>query len=436
MSYTYRKKKGNLVKNMTFQNIAIYYPTLEFIGGIESVIIQQLRIFKNAGYKCHIITDVPIVRCVDTVSVNKIVVAQDAQRSINLQRAIETNGIEVILINGATFPSTMSDIQAIHKVGAKVILTIHFSFPSPIIFNDAWSCYKINREIGQMCDAVVTVSRADAKWWRALGCNAFYVQNPFEISAKSSESKSQGNVIVWVGREVEAKQMHEAFKIVSEIKRKIPDVVLRVVGPKLSVSTKNTLQQLDIENNVQFYPNEKNVSQHYAAAKVHLLTSITESFCLVIIEAKSHAVPTVMYSIPFLELVRDGRGIIEVEQHNTKVAVSEIEKLLRDENYRLDLGQQAIDSLDNFNDEAVLVGWKNVFANLKNPGENTGEPDDFNMYVKQIFDAWEYQRVKNQFKIDFFEELSKMTHNDGSCLVNIFMRFVVNPLKYIKGKIR
>lgn len=421
---------------MKFQNIAIYYPTLEFIGGIESVIIQQLGIFKNAGYKCHIITDVPIVRCVDTVSVNKIIVAQGAQRSINLQRAIETNGIEVILINGAAFPSTASDIQAIHKVGAKVILTIHFSFPSPIIFNDAWSCYKINREIGQMCDAVVTVSRADAKWWRALGCNTFYVQNPFEISAKSSESKSRENVIVWVGREVEQKQMHEAFKIVSEIKWKIPDVVLRVVGPKLSVSTKNILQQLDIEKNVQFYPNEKNVGQHYAVAKVHLLTSITESFCLVITEAKSHAIPTVMYSIPFLELVRDGKGIVEVEQHDAKAAASEIMKLLRDENYRLDLGQQAISSLNNFNDEAVLAGWENVFSNIENPGESICGSDEFNMYIEQIFDAWEYQRSKNQFKIDFFEELSKMTHNDGSRLVNGFMRFVINPLKYIKGKMR
>lgn len=421
---------------MTFHNIAIYYPTLEFIGGIESVIIHQLRIFKNAGYECHIITDVPIVRCADVISVDKIVVAQDAQRSINLQRTIEANGIEIILINGAAFSSTASDIQAIHKAGAKLVLTIHFSFPSPVIFNDAWGCYKINREIGQVCDAVVTVSRADAKWWRALGCNAFYVQNPFEISVKSSKSEFQENVIVWVGREVEAKQMNEAFKIVSEIKQKIPDVVLRVVGPELSASTKNTLQQLDIENNVQFYPNENNVSRHYAAAKVHLLTSITESFCLVITEAKSHAIPTVMYSIPFLELVRDGRGIVEVEQHNAKVAASEIEKLLRDENYRLDLGQQAIDSLDNFNDEAVLAGWENVFANLKSPDETTCDPDDFNMYIKQIFDAWEYQRAKNQFKIDFFENLSKVTHNDGSRLVNGLMHFVVNPLKYIKGKIR
>lgn len=419
-----------------FQNIAIYYPTLEFFGGIESVIIQQLKIFRTAGYKCHIITDVPIVRCIDVVSVDKIVIAQGEQRSINLQRAIETTGIEVILINGAAFHSTASDIQAIHKAGAKVVLTIHFSFPSPIIFNDAWGGYKINREIGQVCDAVVTVSKADAKWWRALGCNAFYVQNPFETSAKSSESESRENVIVWVGREVEQKQMHEAFKIVSEIKKEIPDVVLRIVGPALSTSTMNTLQQLDIEKNVQFYYNEKNVSQHYAAAKVHLLTSITESFCLVITEAKSHAIPSVMYSIPFLELVRDGRGIVEVEQHNAKAAALEITKLLRDENYRLELGKQAIGSLDFFNDETVIAGWENVFANLKNPDESIHESDEFNMYIEQIFDAWEYQRTKNQFKIIFFEELSKITRNDGSRLVDGFMRFVIKPLKYIKGKMR
>lgn len=420
-----------------YKNIAIYYPSLEYFGGIESVIIQQLKIFSNAGFKCYMITDIPISRCKDQIYVDKIVIAQDPKRNENFQRELKNNNIDVVLMNGAAFPSTSSDICAIHNAGAKVVLTIHFSFPSPIIFNEAWDCYKINREIGLKCDAVVTVSKADAKWWKALGCNAFYVQNPFNVKTETHKEKPNNDIIVWVGRAVESKQMYEAFKIISYVKSKIPDIVLRMIGPDITPSIKKILKKLNIESNVQFYPNEKNVGQHYAAAKVHLLTSITESFCLVIAEAKSYSIPTVMYSIPFLELARDGKGIIEVEQRDSTSAAAEIIKLLNDDTYRTKLGNNAKETLKDFNDDSVISGWHTVFKNLENNTRNTElDHDECDIFIKQIFDAWEYQRCKNQFKIDFFKEFDKITHNKGRNIINVFMHFIVKPIKYIKRKIR
>lgn len=425
------------MKEPNYKNIAIYYPSLEYFGGIESVIVQQLKIFSYAGFKCFMITDIPIVRYKDQISVDKIVIPQNTHRSENFQRELKTNNIDIVLINGAAFPSTSSDIRAMHKAGVRVVLTIHFSFPSPIIFNEAWDCYKINREIGQKCDAVVTVSNADAKWWKALGCNAFYVQNPFKIRTDVKRNISNENIVIWVGRAVEQKQIYEAFKIVSYVKNKIPDIVLRMIGPDITSSIRKVLKELDIEKNVQFYPNEKNVDQHYAVAKIHLLTSITESFCLVIAEAKSYAIPTVMYSIPFLELVKDGKGIIEIAQKDSISAAAEIVKLLEDETYRTKLGNDAKETLKEFNNDSVISGWYTVFNdlgnNIRNEKSNHGESD---IFIKQIFEAWEYQRRKNQFKIDFFEEFNKITHSNGRKIVNTFMRFIVEPLKYLKRKIK
>ena len=419
---------------MNVKHLAIYYPSLEYFGGIESVVIQQLRIFVAAGYQCHVITDTPIVRCAGEIAANSIVIEQSAQRAAEWQRVIAQHGIEVVLINGAAFPSAASDVEAIHAVGAKVVLTIHFSFPSPMIFNEAWNCYKLNREIGYACDAVVTVSSTDAKWWKALGCNAHYVQNPF-VTPEVQETKIvKKNVVVWVGREAPQKKIYEAFRIIAEVKKDIPDVVLRIVGPSNDYA--GALRELDIERNVQFYPNEKNVGQHYAAAKVHLLTSITESFCLVIAEAKAYAIPTVMYSIPFLELVKDGRGIIEVEQRDATAAACEIIKMMRNDGYRQQLGLEAKKTLADFNDQALLAGWAHVFDQLSVTMDSSTKCDACDMYIRQIYDAWEYQRSNNQYKIDFFEELDKMTGGHGRSLARFFMQYIVGPLRTIKNKIK
>lgn len=422
-------------------NIAIFFRSLEYMGGIERVIVELASIFQRGDYNIILLTDIEICKLKEKVSVLYKTLSTDATiRVSQWGEIIKQHNIKFVIIHDASHPLVVKDINTIHKNNAKVILNIHFSFPSPILFNEAYNSYKINREVGKLCDAVATVSKIDEYWWKGLECNAFHVQNPFVNNAKLYNTDKEDNTLIWVGRHVEQKQLDEALYTFKIIKDSIPDAKLLIVGgcgktKKLRKLTK----KLGIYNNIEFYAERTDISDLYQRASLHILTSITESFCLVIAEAKSYGIPTVMYEIPFLELVQgENNGLIQVPRFNREELANAVINLLSDKKRLKEYGIKATESIKPFNNNAVLKSWEKIFFSLENNVKDKEASEDKKYYqiiIKEIYEAWNYHAKKNIWKIDFFDNIERFLGVSAKRIINGLMKYVISPIKIIKNKL-
>lgn len=396
-------------------SIAIFYKSLEFMGGIERVIIELLNIFNRNGINCYIFTETEIKALSNKIDKNKsfLISTIPEKRDKEWQRYIEELNIKFLIIHHAFHPSAKADIATFHRNNAFVILNIHFSFPSPILFNEAFESYRKNKEIGELCDAVATVSEIDSYWWRSLGCNAFHVQNPFVPQDTNNKIEKEPYTIIWVGRHVEPKQPLEALKAMHHIAKEIPEAKLLMVGGGgQTKQLAKIVKKLDIEENVEFYAERPDIADLYSRASLLLLTSITESFCLVLAEAKVYGIPAVMYEIPFLELVQgENCGCVQVERMNNKALADATIDLLKNREKIERLSDEAVDFIKKFNPDNVLLSWMNIFKAIEtqNNSIKIHENKNYDIIIKEIYWAWNYHADKNSWKWDFFDNFERYT---------------------------
>lgn len=417
-------------------NIGIYYHSLENIGGIERVILELSRIFNENSDNIVLITSQPIVFLQKSIDVPSECLSKGNNRDSELDAIITQYRLDWLIVHDPSDEYLDSTISVAHKNKCKVALMIHFSFPSPIIFNEANHLYETVIHKGGNADAIACVSQLDTLCWRSLGLPAFYVQNPFvhkNISDDTSERKPNTN-IVWIGRGVPQKKPLAALRILQLIVSRMPDVILTMVG--IGASEQILLkeaQQLGVVNNLRLVRGTDNVHPFYQTASVHLLTSVTESFCLVIAEAKEQGLPTVMFEIPFLELTKSGEGVVVHPQDDYQSMADSIVTLLSDHKLLKTYSDAAKASLEEFNDKAVMDSWNRLF-------HGKVMETDYRLIqasaIPEMINAWKIHIAENKWKIDFCDNMNKISCSFFKKAVTFCSNRIFPVLIKLKRKIK
>lgn len=104
---------------------------------------------------------------------------------------------------------------------------------------------------------------------------------------------------------------------------------------------------------------------------------------MALIEALSYGIPTVMYELPYLELVKGNGGIRAVKQGDTEAAAAEICRLLSDSACRMETGKCARAYLESFYSGVdICQEWEDLFASVSEGRISRVEEDD-----KILFDT-------------------------------------------------
>ena len=226
---------------------------------------------------------------------------------------------------------------------------------------------------------------------------------------------------VWVGRispEKRPEAILEAFEIIHQ---KVPEATLTIVGAGDNDYDIEKLQdkayEMQIEESVEFAGFQKDVGRYYKRASVLAITSVSESFSLVLAESRCYGIPTVMYELPNLEMLRNTRSIVSVPQNDIFSLAEKIIELLLDDGLRSKMGKQAQIEIRKFLNVDVAKKWKEVFESF----EFQIMPDDFG-------DRNESLVMDLLFK-DFFKGamflISTATQNQSTEFTNIYNRLDV-----------
>jgi glycosyltransferase involved in cell wall biosynthesis len=172
------------------------------------------------------------------------------------------------------------------------------------------------------------------------------------IIEKIKPLEKLGNEVLWLGRlELSSKQYIDLIKIASVVKKTLPDIKFLVAcaGDERPMEViRENIEKFNVQENVKLEPFITDVERYYERARVHLVTSVTESFSMTIAESKSYGIPLVLYDLPHLELLKDGKGYVSVPQNDVFSAANAIIKIFTDDDYCCQLSAEAAESIIKF----------------------------------------------------------------------------------------
>lgn len=242
----------------------------------------------------------------------------------------------------------------------------------------------------QYCDLVIAISESNARFYQMSGCNTYLVKNPvpsdlLDVTPATLES----NRVLMVGRLSWEKYPLEALEIIKIVHEERPDILFDIVGSgDLEPSAREYAQENGLDDVVFFHgkKSEREIADFYRQSACELFTSKMEGYPMVVLETKAYGIPVVMYNLPYLSLVKDGKGIVTAEPGDVSEMANHVIRILDDYDYRKKLGSQARESFDMLLGYDLEQQWQNILSIVS--GEST---DSSNYYSqKTVLEADKY----------------------------------------------
>lgn len=255
-------------------------------------------------------------------------------------------------------------IALIHEVAGKVW---YKNMPLPLAFIGFYleplffRAYKKNN--------FITVSNSTEKELKKLGVkgkNIFVIHNGITLpNVKTDIQKEKKPTVLYLGRISKDKGFRDAVVSYKNIKNKISNLQLWIVGKEEKTGMLKKLIGSDLQDMEYFgFVSEEKKFELLKKAWILIHPSIKEGWGLTVIEAASQGIPTVAYNVPGLsDSIQDGKTGVLVPE-NPELLAKAIEMLLKDKEKLKILARQAKEWSKNFDwEKSGKKSWE-VINNL------------------------------------------------------------------------
>jgi len=331
------------------------------IGRLLSILSELLM--KTGKYEVYLINEVSTQL---DFRYHRKVKREIQKKNIEAMRDFdEANDIQIYILNN----DVSNSVNIYKSFGKKVIGIFHGVYLScvftndPVIYN-SWHLF-------DQFDSFIHIIPDDYWVYKKFGFNnTIYIPNLYTFDhTKTPSAQLLYKNVLMVGRVDDIiKGGKFGIYAMAEILKEIPDAKLTIVGPYLPDFLKNLIKELKIGNSVTYVGFTQNISHYYLNASVLLVTSVSESFPMVMNEAKAHSLPIVSFDVDYSPSFQ--QGVITVEMFNYTLMGKEAIKLLKDFEYRKKMGEQAKLSLDVYNNNDTIIMWDKLFESLINGTED------------------------------------------------------------------
>ena len=300
-----------------------------------------------------------------------------------LKKAIKSKNIANIFKEGLTSITVLKErkssiINYIKKTDSDVIISTRALFDKWLsnnkkdnILTIGWEHnhhhgnMKIANELINSCkklDYLVVVSNNLKEYYQDKfdKTKVVYIPNVLEnIPSKVSSLKEKR--FACVGRLSNEKGQIDLLKIMKKIKDNYPDWTLNIIGDgDDKESLENYIKENNLTNVVMHgFQNKEYIDKILNKTSIYLMTSHTESFGIVLIEAMSHGIPCIAYSSAegACEIIENGKNGFLIDNRNEEEYIKKIEELINNEKERKELGKYAKESIYKYAKEEVETKW-------------------------------------------------------------------------------
>ena len=188
---------------------------------------------------------------------------------------------------------------------------------------------------------------------------------PIETNNKISTLKNKN--IISVGRLDKVKGYNDLIKLFIKLNNK--DWTLNIVGdgPEYN-NLYNLIKQNNMENNIKLlgFKTPKELNELYKDSSIYIMTSLEESFGLVLIEAASHGLPIIAYdsALGAKEILKDTNGIL-ISNRNENKMIETLNKLINNINLRKEYQQKSLSIAKNYDYKKIKEDNINFFKDIR-----------------------------------------------------------------------
>ncbi|MBS7327995.1 MAG: glycosyltransferase [Oxalobacter sp.] len=366
-------------------------------GGAQRVMSLQIPMFLEMGYRVVLITEriQPAKEYGLSPEVARVLLPKNTQedRPLVIARAIVEHSIDYLL-HLSLNRNLIYDLLTAKKY--KIPVSIYRHSTTVALARNLDRRLSYIHKICMLAERVFVLSTATEAYYRFMGCRAVYVQNPFEYNSYEINDVTKNKTVLWIGRPAMEKQFNDALRIMKAVVEKIPDAKMIILGGDKEHKNVKSIQKFitdnNLSNNIEWHAHTKNPEEFYKNARVHLLTSRVESFCLVIAESKSYGVPLVTYDLSYLELLRDGKGYISVPHNDINKAVDAVVRLLTDDDLCKRMSRDAHASVAPFLNFDMRKKWHGIINDIENNCYNfdySFDKDSLKVFISSMLDNFQ-----------------------------------------------
>lgn len=192
-------------------------------------------------------------------------------------------------------------------------------------------------------------------------CKPYYIPNSLDL-IPSKCSKLDTNDIISVGRFSREKGFVDLIEVFNKIHEKDPSLKLHLVGDGTQRNMiVDKIYQYGLQDSVIVYGflSKEKINEILSRSSLYLMTSYTESFGIVLLEAMSFGIPCIAFSSAegACDLIKDSKNGFLIDNRDFDKMADKVIEVMKDNKLRKSLGKEAKDISLNYSSEFIKDEW-------------------------------------------------------------------------------
>ncbi len=210
-------------------------------------------------------------------------------------------------------------------------------------------------------------SRENYEKWFSDNNKIKIVEIP-NILEKNSDSISNlsGHTLVSTGRMHPVKGFDDLLKVVKKVSEKFSDVKLNLIGGGEEYDTlKEQAKEMKIDDivNMPGMVSGEEVNEYMIKSDIYVMTSHTECFPMVLLEASACGLPLVAFDVPVgpKALIKEGYNGYLIKDRDIDKMADRIINLFENQEKMKELGKNAKENVNQYLPDNVMKKWYDIF---------------------------------------------------------------------------
>jgi glycosyltransferase involved in cell wall biosynthesis len=232
-------------------------------------------------------------------------------------------------------------------------------------FSQSWLLRILRAHAYRRILQVVVLTESGRMCFEKIGISAHVIPNMVSDFNNCLQWTSKGELsgaieCLFAGRFEPVKQVDQIIELASILTRSSSiDVHFNLLGEGILYQNMINLTRQEFLENVTFWGNVKNIDKHYIENQILLITSSTEAFPMVVIEAMSFGCVVIGYDsqVGTKEIVVDGVNGFIVPKNNIKALAEKLQYLYSNPHKIVELSKNALITSRSFKNEFISEKW-------------------------------------------------------------------------------
>lgn len=357
------------------KKILIYFNSMQASGGIERVIATLCDRLVSQYELTILVKDAPVSfyelnKQVKIESLNNPIVFNMRNLLSRMYAAVSTivsnhGKLKTYCVTNqfdyyyVAHPLQVLEIKLVGVEESKIIISEHGARSAYNIFYRLIKFFLYKR-----CASYIIPTIDDTKAYLEKNFPAVYIPH-FRSNLPYCLSTKCNNTVLTIGRLTAEKQQNVLIDIWNRIIHfyGFKNWKLKIVGNgELEQQLRKQVKKYDLTAYVQFCPPSPDVAKHYKESSLFALTSFSEGFGMVLLEAISFGLPCISFDCPSgpRDIIKHGISGYLIEPNDTINFEKSLITLLKDAMVLRTMGYEAYKSSKEWGDGEILKKWEQI----------------------------------------------------------------------------